>query len=155
MFKIDVKNLESIDVILKDIESYKDDLPGVLDEAGAILIDRIRKRFLDETAPDGSKWEPSRAGLERRARGDTGTLFDTGSLFHSIQTAKREPLRRAIEVNPNARNRVTGAVVAEYGAKLQSTAARPQRIFLGWNSEDAKVLEDLLVLRLSQKVLKP
>lgn len=63
------------------------DVDSIADECTAIILNRIRSRYLDEMGPTG-RWTPSDAGLRRRAAGGTGTLFDTGTLFHSIQAAK-------------------------------------------------------------------
>jgi hypothetical protein len=62
-----------------------------LDEVGAMLINRIRTRFLSEQDPDGNPWVPSRAAIRRRQRGGTGTLFDTGDCFTAFSWQALDP----------------------------------------------------------------
>jgi len=62
----------------------------ITDAVGASTLDRIRKSFLDEKDPEGKAWIPSTFGLRRKESGrGGGTLFDTGTLFHSIQFARK------------------------------------------------------------------
>src|SRR6266566_9423667 len=61
----------------------------VAEEAGAVLLNRIRTRFLHQQDPDGATWPPSHAAIHRAEIGkDGGTLYDTGNLFRSIQLYK-------------------------------------------------------------------
>jgi phage gpG-like protein len=67
----------------------------LLDEASALLLNRLRTRFLQEKGPNGAPWVPSRSGLIRKSGGytvrngrrytGTGTLYETGRLFRSLQ----------------------------------------------------------------------
>lgn len=97
--------------------------------ASGLLLDRNRKRFLAETNPEGQKWKPSKAGLARRAMGDTGTLFDTGRLFHSI--AARAGAGTGVFV---------GTSGVPYARKHQEGAGVVKRVFLGVGGSD---LEDV------------
>lgn len=109
----------------------------MLDEAGALLLNRMRRRFLAETDPFGNKWIPSQSSIRRRKRGGTGTLFATGRLFHSIQLAGTGPNQRFI-----------GSDVM-YGKHHQyGTPKLPVRMFLGFNDADATAVEALLRRRL-------
>jgi phage gpG-like protein len=100
----------------------------ILDMAGAFLLNRIRTRYLAEIAPDGQPWVPSQAAIRRRARGGTGTLFDTGRLFRSIQlSAESSDDERIISTDvPYA------------------TDVHPSWPFMGVSQEDAALLEELL-----------
>lgn len=120
-------------------------VPDILDEAEAVLLNRIRTRFLAETDPDGKKWEPSKAALKRKAGGytwsngrkvtGTGTLFASGVLFHSIQAFASSPTSRDIATDvPYARRH-------QYGIGVE---VRP---FLGFSDLDGKVIERLIALR--------
>lgn len=106
-------------------------------EATAILLSRIRARFLSATDADGTAWPVSYAAKHRAKSGRGGkTLFDTGNLFHSIQLYSVSPTERSIGTD------------LDYGAKHQlGLEGNPVREFLGFNEEDAditlRVLEDL------------
>jgi phage gpG-like protein len=114
----------------------------LLDTATALLLNRIRTRFLSEVDPEGRPWVPSKAGLRRRARLDkkgrpgTGTLFDTGRLFRSIQAAGEGPDIRYIGTD------------VPYAKYHQGSQAKIERRFLGINAEDAQAVERLLRRRL-------
>lgn len=100
----------------------------VLDMAGAFVLNRIRTRYLAEMAPDGTPWIPSQAAIRRRAKGGTGTLYDTGRLFRSIQlSAETSDSERIISTNvPYAKD------------------VHPRWPFMGVNNDDADILEQLL-----------
>lgn len=112
------------------------DTRGILDESGAVLFQRIRKRFLDQKDPDGQTWIPSRASL-RRSGG--GTLYDTGRLFRSIQLYASSGNTRAIGTN------VPYASIHNFG-----TSRLPRRQFLGFGDEDATVVERLIIKRITE-----
>lgn len=99
---------------------------GLLDELGAALLNRQRTRFLDEVDPDEVPWIPSRAGERRRARGDTGTLFDTGRLFHSIQLVTTGPNERLIQTD------------VPYAERHQEGIGVIKRMFLGFGDSDVE-----------------
>jgi phage gpG-like protein len=100
----------------------------ILDMAGAFILNRIRTRYLAEIAPDGTPWVPSHAAIRRRARGGTGTLFDTGRLFRSIQlSAESSDSERIISTNVS-----------------YATLVHPRWPFMGVSQEDSQILEELL-----------
>jgi len=115
----------------------------VVDEAGAILLNRIRTRFLDETDPDGRKWVRSPAAIAGKGKGRKGksfaTLFDTGVLFHSIQLFKRGNDVRAIGTD------VKYAPVHQKGLN-----GNVKRVFLGFNDEDETIIQQLLINRIEK-----
>jgi phage gpG-like protein len=100
----------------------------ILDMAGAFILNRIRTRYLAEMAPDGTPWTPSQAAIRRRRKGGTGTLFDTGRLFRSIQlSAEDSDSQRIISTDvPYAKD------------------VHPRWPFMGVNQDDSTILEELL-----------
>lgn len=141
MIKIDLNiNDLQVEETLKKVLAALDP-ERMLDEAGALLLNRIRRRFLRETDPFGQKWIPSQAALRRRRSGGTGTLFRTGRLFHSIQLSGDGPNQRAI-----------GSDVW-YGKHHQfGTPKLPVRMFLGFNDDDADAVEKLLKKRIEESL---
>lgn len=139
MLKIDL-SLNSLvlqDNLKKILQAL--DSTVMLDEAGALLLNRIRTRFLAETDPFGVKWIPSQAAIRRRKKKGTGTLFRSGRLFHSIQLAGSGPNERVIKTD------------VPYGKHHQfGTPKLPVRMFLGFNDPDARAVERLLQLRLNK-----
>lgn len=110
----------------------------ILDEAGAVLLNRIRTRFLSQLDPDNQKWPISFAAILRARTGrGGGTLFDTGTLFHSIQLFADGPNQRSIGTD------------VSYGVKHQlGLEGLPQRKFLGFSEEDQFVANQLVLKRL-------
>jgi len=119
--------------------SAKFDTNKVLDEAGAILLNRIRSRFLAETDPDNVPWIKSKAGARRKRKGKGGTLFDTGTLFHSIQLHRVSPNDRDISTN------VWYASRHQYGLY-----GEVMRRFLGFNDEDQSIFTKLATRRVTE-----
>lgn len=114
------------------------DADEILDELQSTLLNRIRTRFLAEQSTDGSKWEPSLAGLKRRAAGGTGTLFKTGTLFRSIQ---------AYRVGDGIRGIGTDV---PYGVYHQNGEGQVRREFLGFSADDIQLAENLVLLRMQE-----
>ena len=125
---------QDLQKVLKRVEDAFD-TTSLLDEATALLLNRIRTRFLEEKDPEGNPWVPSKSGLRRRAAGGSGTLFDTGRLFRSIQLAGSGPGERSIVTD------------VDYGPKHQLGLGVQKRVFLGFSEEDARVVERLLEVR--------
>jgi phage gpG-like protein len=117
------------------------DTTEILDEAGALLLNRIRTRFLRKTDPDLLPWPPSEAGRKREAKGGTGTLFDTGNLWRSIQLAGTGPDERSILTD------VYYSIFHEEGTELL-----PIRAFMGFNEADAELVNKLIIKRLRNAV---
>lgn len=118
----------------------------VLDEAmnaGAdVLITRIRSRYLRQLDPDNKKWSESQAAARRKARGQQGgTLFDTGTLFRSIN------VRRI-----NNRSYTVGTDVP-YGKIHQfGLEGLPERKFIGANNEDIELIVSVVQRKLAASV---
>lgn len=145
MFDLELElDTRKVDKLLLSLEEATD-TTRILDEALALLLNRIRTRFLAKQDPDGDPWVPSEAGLKREKSGFPGTMFDTGNLFRSIQgsgTGDREPTRKI-------------STDVEYGAYHQyGTAKLIPRPFLGFNDSDADLIQRLIVKRIGEVLLK-
>lgn len=132
---IDFKGIDSIFAAMEASIPVRD----VLDEAGAALLNRNRNRFLGERDPDNVAWLPSKAGLKRRSKGGTGTGFDTGKLYHSIQLNA---------TGPNDREISSAVPYDKYFHK-----GPPMRAFLGFNDDDMTLFVNIVLKRLSQTTL--
>lgn len=116
------------------------DVERVLDEATAVLLNRIRTRFLAQEDPDGTPWVESQAARDRRESGrDGGTLFDTGTLFHSIQGFSNSPGVRGIGTD------VEYADIHQFGFD-----GNEERIILGFSDDDVDIVTRLITDRLSR-----
>lgn len=113
---------------------------AILDEASALLLNRIRTRFLAETDPAGKKWLPSKASLRRAKSGrGGGTLYDTGRLFQSIQLARVGENQRRI-----------GTDVYYAGWVNYGTVRLPRRIFMDFNEDDIGLVVKLIEKRIEK-----
>jgi phage virion morphogenesis protein len=125
----------------KDLEARlhevlaKIDVRTILDEAGAALLNRQRDRFLRQVDPDEVPWWPSdRATMRAKTGRDGGTLFDTGTLFHSIQLH---------ETGPNDREISTDVPYAHFH-QFGTTQPHSLRPFLGFSEEDVTIFEKIV-----------
>lgn len=141
MIRISVRGIANIQSKLNRL-SEAVSVTGILDIAGAILLNRIRARFLRQESTEGDVWIESRAAKRRKATGrGGGTLFDTGKLFHSIHLVRSAPNERKI---------ITNVVYAE---KHQlGLEGMPKREFLGISGEDALVILSAINVRLRTAV---
>lgn len=157
MMQLDLSTLPLARAELVGAKQAKALTSDLLDRAAAVILNRVRTRFLAETDPSGKKWPPSKRGLQRRAKGDTGTLFDTGSLFHSIQilTPRATANTRVIGILPGSVNRRTGVDVASYGKKHQlGLDGMEKREFIGVSSSDEKVVAKVLSKLINDTISK-
>lgn len=120
----------SIDAVLNGIKD-KIDSKGILDDALAAMFHRNQARYLAERNPDNVPWIPSKAGIKRKAKGGTGTLFRSGVMFHSIQPHNDGPEDRSIS---------TDVHYAKYALTKE-----PMRPFLGFNQEDMTVYVRIVI----------
>lgn len=148
-----------LDLDLSGIQELADSLLGMdidgasheaVTEAGAVLLNRIRRRFLAQVDPEGVAWEPSYAAFRRAFRiGSDGkklkrgaggkTLFDTGTLFHSIQLYSVDPFEMSI------------ASDVYYGVfHNEGTATLPKREFMGFSEEDEDVALKVLIKKVEE-----
>jgi phage gpG-like protein len=135
--RIDIQvDFSQFDLVMRQLQSATE-TTAVLDEASAILLNRVRTRFLDEVDPDNSPWLPSKPGIKRKALGSTGTLWETGTLFRSIQLYGTGPDEREISTD------------VEYGKYHQEgTKFMVPRVFMGFNEDDADLVEGLILKRI-------
>ncbi len=127
MIQVQIPELEGI---LGSVEEQLDAAlkEGVL-KSNALLLNRIRTRFLQTKSPDGIFWEPSFAAFSRSMMGRGGdTLFDTGNLFNSIQLFSVSPYEGAIGTD------IPYAAIHNLGL-----GKMPQREFLGFGIEDNRL----------------
>ncbi|QIN95173.1 tail protein [Stenotrophomonas phage vB_SmaS_DLP_3] len=119
------------------------DATVLVDEAAAILLSRIRRRYLDQVDPDGIKWIPSYASKLRAKTGrGGGTLYDTGRLFNSIQLYA-----------DTDHSRLIGTDVPYGKIHNDGLGNAVKRRFLGANEEDNQLMYKLVVSRI-KKALK-
>lgn len=106
----------------------------MLDTLGAFMLHRIRERFLNQEAPSGSRWTESNAAKRRKAQNlGGGTLFDKGTLFHSISVGRTGKSGRSI------------FTTVDYARKHnEGLDGSIQREFLGFNEEDERLMTNLL-----------
>ena len=136
MIRISVSGVEKLHSFLFKLTqlSTRDE---ILDEIEALMLNLVRTRFLAQTAPDGSKWPVSRAAIRRQHSGrDGGTLFDTGTLFHSIQAYAHPPSERIIGTD------------VFYGKFHNEGIGQEKRVFLGFGPSDVNIIEKLVVKRI-------
>lgn len=139
MLSVEINGLKDLTDTLSTLERALD-ITFILDESGAVLLNRIRSRFLAQIDPDGMPWPMSQAAKRRKVTGrGGGTLFDTGRLFHSIQLHKTGDNSRSISTDvPYAKEHNLG------------TKGQIQRVFLGFNDEDADLVSQLIMKRITE-----
>lgn len=149
---IELKLEGTFERLIRRFETIKDeiDTEALLDEAGALLFNRIRTNFLREVDPDEKPWIPSKAAIIRRSGGftysggkrytGTGTLFESGRLFRSIQLGTRGVGVRVIATD------VPYAQFHQFGVP----GRLPVRLFLGFGESDEELVERLLEQRLER-----
>ena len=139
LLSVDVRGLANLTGLLERLNEAVD-VEQVLDEATAILLNRIRTRFLAQENPDGSPWPESQAARIRRTTGrGGGTLFDTGTLFHSIQGFTNETGVRGIGTD------VPYAPQHQFGLD-----GNEERTILGFSDDDANIIAALVKRRIDQ-----
>ena len=147
-------DLQGITELIGGIEALRTATSGeglnkLATQTGAILLNRIRTRFLAETDPDGKRWVPSRGALKRRAGGyttrngkrytSTGTLFESGALFQSLQLGRAT--RGAVKLGTDVK----------YAPQHQLGQNRnPVRVFLGFSADDQDVANDFVSRKLEK-----
>ncbi len=152
MLSATVTSLEGLTTLLTRIEKSLD-TTEILDEAQAMLLNRIRDRFLREVDPDEEPWPVSFSAIIRRSGGytykrgskytGTGTLFESGELFHSIQAHSVSDTESAIGTN------VSYASTQQFGDGVFTLP----RVFLGFNKDlDLYLLEQLVIMRFEEAI---
>lgn len=139
ILRAEVLGSEAVDERIQKLKLALD-TTEILDEGAALLLNRIRERFLAQTDPNGEAWIPSRASIRRKATGQGGgTLYDSGRLFHSIQLFSIGANERAIGTD------VPYAVDHNTGINGQL-----KREFLGFGKGDGAVVQQLVLKRISE-----
>lgn len=116
------------------------DVENVADDAAAVILSRIRKRFLNQTSPEGEKWPVSQSALRRKSKGiGGGTLYKSGDLFRSIQAVKRGKGLRGIQTD------VPYALQHHNGENGQV-----KRRFLDTNDDDMEFVTQLILARINK-----
>jgi|WetSurSiteA1Bulk_404760.scaffolds.fasta_scaffold15739_4 phage gpG-like protein len=123
---------------LKRIEAVTDP-QYILEKATTVVLARIRTRFLREVDPDEVPWLPSQAAVHRRSTLGTGTLFETGRLFRSIQ----EHFEPAPSVSTSS-GQVRISTDVPYAKYHQLGIGQIARPFLGFSDNDGLVVERVL-----------
>ena len=148
LLEVELQGAAQLRALLERVDEALDP-ESVLDEAGARVLDLVRKRFLDQVNPDGSAWEPSQAAKDRAAANEGGgTLFDTGSMWRSIDLFAGGQRERVVAFDPGARNRRTGVPVVDYAGFAQD--GPPERTVMGLALEDVQSVEFILQRRFEE-----
>lgn len=138
--RIDVKGLNELLGKLDALSTVLVDEPDIVTSVAAALLNRVRTRYINEQDPDGNKWPPSKAGQIRKAGGftvrngkrysGTGTGFETGAIFNSIQSFTDDQDRARIGTD------------VPYAPYFQGPTKRtPERLFMAVGQEDEKFVE--------------
>jgi len=134
-------SLDGLEGVLSVLEGagLDDALREAVTESTALLLNRTRTRFLDQVSPDGVAWDPSFAAFKRSFSGrGGGTLFDTGTLFHSIQLFSVSPLEGAIGTD------------VPYAKSHQLGIGQERREFLGFSAADSDLALKVFFKKISE-----
>lgn len=143
MLRLEVTGQEEVQNFLTVVLAQALDPVEILDEAAALLLARIRTRFLTAVGPDEKPWVPSFAAQIRSKTGrGGGTLYDTGRLFTSIQVFSDTSVSRKI-----------GTDVPYAGYHQFGTENLPARPFIGVSNSDTQLMNKLIENRI-RKALK-
>lgn len=144
MLRIDITGAQEIETFFQKLAGALD-TQKILDEGGAVLLNRTRTRFLAEVDPLGVPWLPSRAAIYRKKMGfGGGTLFKTGRLFYSLQLASEGANGRSIGTNASS---IMGF---DYPRKHNFGIGFPRRQFLGFGDQDVAIMSDVIIHRIKQ-----
>ena len=141
MLKVDLRGVQQVKLKVLAAEAATN-VDDILDASGALMLNRIRTRFLAQTDTEGRIWVESKAAKRRKASGrGGGTLFDTGRLFHSISLGKGGKGVRRIFTS------------VEYARKHQDGLdSNVKREFLGFNLEDNNAVKSLIEFRIRSAI---
>jgi phage virion morphogenesis protein len=140
MIQIEISGAARIEDIIQGLNSALD-TTEILDESGALLLSKLRQRYLAETDPEGKKWAPSLAAIKRKEKGrGGGTLYDSGRLFHSIQLAGTGAIDRFIGTD------------VPYGIYHQNGEGEGRRVFLGFADSDVSLVQRLIIKRIGDSL---
>lgn len=139
----------STDRLIAALEKQLPDTNEVLDNAQAVVLNRIRTRFRKQQSPDGTPWKESISARIRKSGGYTysngrkvtggDTLFATGTLFRSIYAYKKGPNTRAVTFDQSK---------APYGEDHQlGKDGQVRRSFIGYGPTDHTAVEAVIQRR--------
>lgn len=148
--EVQVHGIKEVAALLGKVKLAMD-ADSIADEASAMLLNRIRTRFLRQTSPEGKVWPVSRAAMIRKQKGiGGGTLFDTGALFHSLEVVRGPKGERILRVNPETKNK-KGTLVESYARTHQlGLKGMPKRVFLGFSKDDESMAVAIIRTRLRE-----
>lgn len=125
-------------------------LPPLVDEIGALLLARTRKRFAAEVDPDYRPWRPlAEVTIRRKAAegfGDAQKLVRKGAMRDAIQLI-RGRVDGGMFTNTGAGIRIgiTDPAIAKYGVVQNRGNGRvPSRRFLGIGRLDVRAVDSKL-----------
>lgn len=124
-----VSSARAIDLFIEGMDTEE-----ILDGAAAIFLNRIRTRYQQQTAPDGTRWTPSAAAIAEQRN----TGIDTGNLFRSIQLYESVEGRRVIGTD------VFYGPYFHYGSKKKRN---PGRHFMAYNDDDLDLVTNFILSR--------
>ena len=110
------------------------DTEQILDQAAAVLLNRIRTRYQQEVDPEGNAWKPS----QRVMKYGGNTLIKTGKLLRSIQLYNAPTGMRLIGTD------VFYAPYLHYG---NQSKGNPARAFMAFNDEDLSLVASMILAR--------
>lgn len=128
--------------LFKRLEEIEDslDVERIADAAAAAQLNRLRQRFLAQVDTNETPWVPSRAAARRQASGrGGGTLFDTGTLFHSIGVKRVGVGVRSI-----------GTDVSYARKHQEGLEGELKREFIGISSTDAETMTKTTMLLINR-----
>jgi phage gpG-like protein len=138
IIQIEVDGFDVLGAVVQKLGAFNE--TAAVDEASALLLNKIRTRFLSQVDPNGQPWIVSKAALIREKLGiGGGTLYDTGNLFHSLQLYSISPNERAI-----------GTDVPYAGYLNDGTVKMPAREFMGLSDVDVSLAESVVVKRIQE-----
>lgn len=133
LFQLQVKGglstRQAIDLYIDEADAEK-----ILDQASAVLLNRIRTRYQQEVDPEGHAWVPSQRALKEGGN----TLIKTGRLFRSIQLYNSPAGMRLIGTD------VFYAPYMHHGSKKKGN---PARMFMAFNDDDLTLVEQMILAR--------
>ena len=144
----------------RDLKSLGDFKPRVLNEKiGELLVSSTIKRFEDEEAPDGTKWDQS-----IRAKNDGGkTLTDNkhlkGSIHHHASAAGVEVgtnliyagvHQNGMEIKPKTAKFLRFQIGGQWSKKRKVTI--PKRPFLGISDDDMEEIDATIMEHVGERL---
>jgi phage virion morphogenesis protein len=144
-FSMRVSGSAAIDARLAALAAANGDLSDLMDILGLYLESSTIERFDTETAPDGSKWTPSRRAREQGGKTLTDSARLKSSISHRSSATEAEVGTNVIyarihqyggTIRPKNGEYLTFALPGGLGFRRVSQVTMPARPFLGLSDED-------------------